>query len=264
MAGTRRDDRPGDAQLAGEQGGVQRPVAAVGDEDEVARVETSAQCDEPERVAHLRDRIPQHAARDGTSIPVGRLPLPFMHAMGDKAQLIEVSVAAALCAVVVGLIRAPRLRPPTGGHERLPAALATVGLSSVRGKVLVFSLSAGMAGLGGVCYAGQQGGIGANDVQFISSLTLLLFVCIWGIRTISGALLGGLTQAALPVLQVHLPASLADITGLAAGIGIILLARDPEGILGMEWLTRRVSLPFGDATAGTDELVLAQDGARAA
>ena len=60
----------------------------------------------------------------------------------------------------------------------------------MRTKVIVFSLSAAMAGLGGVFYAGQQGGIGATDVQFIGSLTLLLFVAIWGIRTMTGALLG--------------------------------------------------------------------------
>ena len=126
-----------------------------------------------------------------------------------------------------------------------PAAFATVGLSSVRTKVIVFSLSAAMAGLGGVFYAGQQGGIGATDVQYIGSLTLLLFVAIWGIRTLTGALLGGLTAAALPVLQTHLPTSLADLTGLAAGIGIVLLARSPEGILGMTWLANRVHLPFG-------------------
>ncbi|HXZ62011.1 MAG TPA: hypothetical protein VEG62_04650, partial [Acidimicrobiales bacterium] len=100
--------------------------------------------------------------------------------------------------------------------------------------------------------------------QFISSLTLLLFVCIWGIRTISGALLGGVTQAALPVLQTHLPASLADITGLAAGIGIILLARHPEGILGMEWLTGRVSLPFGEERVPAGGLLMEQEVARAA
>ena len=201
---------------------------------------------------------------DGTSISVGRLPLPFMHSVGDKAELIEVAVAAALCALLVGLIRRRAYGRRLVAMSDSPAALATVGLSSVRVKVIVFGLSAAMAGLGGVFYAGQQGGIGANDVQFITSLTLLLFVCIWGIRTLTGALLGGLTQAALPVLQTHLPASLADITGLAAGIGIVLLARHPEGILGMEWLTRRVSLPFGDDPAPAAELSLQQEVAGAA
>ena len=127
---------------------------------------------------------------DGTSIGVGRLPLPFMHAVGDRAELIEVAVVAALCAVLVGLVRRSALGRRLVAMSDSPAAFATVGLSSVRTKMIVFTLSAAMAGLGGVFYAGQQGGIGANDVQFIGSLTLLLFVAIWGIRTVTGALLG--------------------------------------------------------------------------
>lgn len=199
----------------------------------------------------------------GTSINVGRVPLPFVHGVSDRAMLIEVAVAAALCALFVGAVRRSAFGRRLVAMSDSPAAYATVGLNSVRTKVIVFTLSAAMAGLGGVFYAGQQGGIGANDVQFIGSLTLLLFVAIWGIRTISGALLGGMTAAALPVLQTHLPSSLADLTGLAAGIGIVLLARSPDGIIGMEWLTNRVHLPFGD-TVATPELILDHEVARAA
>lgn len=184
---------------------------------------------------------------DGTQINVGRLRLPFMSSVGNQAELIEVAVAAALCALLVGLVRRSSFGRRLVAMSDSPAAFAMVGLNAVRTKVIVFSLSAAMAGLGGVFYAGQQGGIGATDVQYIGSLTLLLFVAIWGIRTITGALLGGMTAAALPVLQTHLPTSLADLVGLAAGIGIVLLARHPEGVLGMTWLTNRVRLPFGGA-----------------
>jgi branched-chain amino acid transport system permease protein len=201
---------------------------------------------------------------DGTSIPVGRLPLPFMHSVGDPAELVTVAVAAALCALAIGAIRRSAFGRRLIAMNDSPAAFATVGLSSVRTKVIVFSLSAAMAGLGGVFYAGQQGGIGANDVQFIGSLTLLLFVAIWGIRTISGALLGGMTAAALPVLQTHLPASLADLTGLAAGIGIILLANFHDGILGIPWLTNHISLPFSDDRRDPAPLRLDSGVARAA
>ena len=201
---------------------------------------------------------------DGTSVGVGRLRLPFMHGVGDQAELIEVAVAAALCALFVGLVRRSAFGRRLVAMSDSPAAFATVGLSSVRTKVIVFTLSAAMAGLGGVFYAGEQGGIGANDVQFFASLTLLLFVAIWGIRTLTGALLGGVTAAALPVLQTHLPRSLADLTGLAAGIGIVLLARHPDGILGMEWLTSRVHLPFGDQPADPETLLLDREMARAA
>jgi branched-chain amino acid transport system permease protein len=201
---------------------------------------------------------------DGTSIAVGRLRLPFMSTVSNEAELIEVAVVAAICAVLVGLIRRSAFGRRLVAMSDSPAAFATVGLSSVRTKMIVFSLSAAMAGLGGVFYAGQQGGIGATDVQFIGSLTLLLFVAIWGIRTISGALLGGLTAAALPVLQTHLPTSLADLTGLAAGIGIVLLARSPDGILGMSWLTNRVRLPFGDESADVGLLRVEREVANAA
>ncbi len=201
---------------------------------------------------------------DGTSVGVGRLRLPFMHGVGDRAELVEVAVAAALCALIVGLVRRSAFGRRLVAMSDSPAAFATVGLSSVRTKMIVFTLSAAMAGLGGVFYAGQQGGIGANDVQFFASLTLLLFVAIWGIRTLTGALLGGITAATLPVLQTHLPTSLADLTGLAAGIGIVLLARHPDGILGMEWLTSRVHLPFGDESGDAGVLVLDREVAGAA
>jgi branched-chain amino acid transport system permease protein len=201
---------------------------------------------------------------DGTSIAVGRLRLPFMSTVSNQTELIEVAVVAAICSVLVGLVRRRVFGRRLVAMNDSPAAFAMVGLSSVRTKVLVFSLSAAMAGLGGVFYAGQQGGIGATDVQFIGSLTLLLFVAIWGIRTLSGALLGGLTAAALPVLQTHLPTSLADLTGLAAGIGIVLLARSPDGILGMSWLTSRVHLPLGQAENDLGLLVAEAEVASAA
>jgi branched-chain amino acid transport system permease protein len=59
---------------------------------------------------------------DGTSIGVGRLPLPFMHGVGDRAELVQVAVVAALCAVLVGLVRRSAFgrrlsRPELGAHQ---------------------------------------------------------------------------------------------------------------------------------------------------
>jgi len=94
-----------------------------------------------------------------------------------------------------------------------PAAFATLGMSPATTKVVVFAVSAGMAGLGGVLYAGQQGGIGASDVQLFSSLTLLLLVSVWGIRTASGALAAGLGLSITPLIETHLPSNLSNLTG---------------------------------------------------
>jgi len=200
---------------------------------------------------------------DGTFIPVGRLPLPFMHTIGDRAMLVEVAVAAALCAVIVGVIRRRAFGRRLVAMSDSPAAYATVGLSAVRTKMIVFTLSAAMAGLGGVFYAGQQGGIGANDVQFIGSLTLLLWVAVWGIRTLTGALLGGMTAAVLPVLQPHLPTVPRYFVVVAAGVTFAFLARSNDGIMGLQWLRKRFTLPLGDHEAETPTLLIDSEVAHA-
>jgi len=182
----------------------------------------------------------------GGSLPVGRLPLPGVPSgsVSDRTELMMIAVTFALCAVGVLWLRRGAFGRRLVALNDSPAAFATLGMSPAWTKVAVFALSAGMAGLGGVLYAGQQGGIGGSDVLLFSSLTLLLLVSIWGIRTASGALAGGLSLSVLPVAQAHLPHALADLTGLAAGVGIILLARSPEGIFGSGWFPTRLRLPF--------------------
>ncbi len=199
----------------------------------------------------------------GSFIPVGRLRLPFMHAVGDRADMIEVLVATALCAVLVGVIRRSAFGRRLVALSDSPAAFATVGLSASRTKVYVFALSAAMAGFGGVLYAGQPEAIGSNDVQFFGSLTLLLFVAIWGMRSLTGALLGGMTAAALPVLESHLPGYLSYLTGIVAGTGIALLGKSPDGILGFDWLVAHFRLPFSDQRDEPPELLPSQDVAHA-
>jgi branched-chain amino acid transport system permease protein len=191
----------------------------------------------------------------GGNVFVGRLGLFGMKGVGDRVDMVEIAVAFGLSAVLVLAIR----RSPTGRRmvalSDSPAAFATLGMSANRSRVLVFAVSAGLAGLGGCLYAGQQGGISANDVQFFASLTLLLLVTIAGIRTVTGALVGGLAAAWLPSAQTHLPRAFAGLAGLVAGVGIVLLGRSPDGVIGMAlpWLRRRTDGSAGtDGTAGAD------------
>ncbi|MDA8359863.1 MAG: ABC transporter permease [Actinomycetota bacterium] len=176
----------------------------------------------------------------GGDITVRRLALPGLAAPGDRLELVEIAVVLALCAVAVLAVRRSRFGRRLVALNDSPAAFATLGMSSRVAKVGVFALSAGIAGLGGCLYAGEQGAISANDVLFFSSLTLLLFVAIWGVRTVTGGILGGLTAAALPVAAAHLPHALADLSGLVAGVGIVLLSRFPDGVLGLPAVSSRV------------------------
>jgi branched-chain amino acid transport system permease protein len=188
----------------------------------------------------------------GGNVFVGRLGFFGMKTVGDRVELVEIAVAFGLCAIVVLAIR----RSPSGRRlvamSDSPAAYATLGMDANWSKVAVFAVSAGMAGLGGCLYAGAQGGISANDVQFLGSLTLLLLVTIVGIRTVTGALIGGLAASWLPEAQVHLPRAFAGLAGLVAGIGIVLLGRSPDGVMGLAvpWLRRHLPVPRAPGVAG--------------
>ena len=164
-----------------------------------------------------------------------------------------IAVFFALCAVAVLAVRRSNFGRRLVAMNDSPAAFATLGLNATMTKVAVFALAAGMAGLGGVLYGGETGAIAGNDtqLQFLSSLILLLFVAIWGIRTATGALLGGLSATLLPFAETHLPAAYAGLTGLVAGVGIVLLGRSADGVLGLPQLRNRVRLPFADPVGRT-------------
>jgi len=195
----------------------------------------------------------------GNSINVGRLTLPGFGAIGDRTMLVECAVFFAICAVAVLAVRRSTFGRRLVAMRDSPAAFATLGMSATITKLAVFALSAAIAGLGGVLYGGAQGGLNGSDIQltFLSSLTILLFVAIWGIRSTSAALLAGLSATLLPYAQTNLPSALSGLTGLIAGAGIVLLSRSPEGVLGLPWLTQRVRLPFGGASGRGQTMVSA-------
>jgi ABC-type branched-subunit amino acid transport system permease subunit len=88
-----------------------------------------------------------------------------------------------------------------------------------------------MAGLGGALYGGLQGPVSADDFQVLVSLTLLLLLVIWGVRTPTGALLAGMTLALLPVLQSHV-SWVSSLPALVVGVGVVLVGRLPNGVVG--------------------------------
>ena len=92
-------------------------------------------------------------------------------------------------------------------------------------------------------YAGQPLALSALNVQLFVGLELVLFVTIFGIRTVSGAVLGGLAMVLLPYASSQLPWWGIGLAGILAGVGIALMANVPDGVLGIPWLTEHVRIP---------------------
>jgi branched-subunit amino acid ABC-type transport system permease component len=73
-----------------------------------------------------------------------------------------------------------------------PAAAATLGMNVVRMKLLVFMLSAAIAGVGGALMSAQVGSVNIDRFDIFLSLSLLMLTVVGGAGYVSGALFGGL------------------------------------------------------------------------
>ncbi|MFE5942783.1 ATP-binding cassette domain-containing protein [Streptomyces sp. NPDC056480] len=137
-----------------------------------------------------------------------------------------------LSGVLVALLT--RLRGSRRGRAMLavrsaPEAAAASGVSVVRTKLLLFTVSAGLAGFGGVLYASYNTRITATDFTAMTGLVWLAVVVAAGVRRPQFAVVAGLVFAVVPHLMAtyvtesaHLPVILFGLAGLA-------LANDPDG-----------------------------------
>ncbi len=169
----------------------------------------------------------------GGAAKVGRLGLPGVSFASDRVELVVLAIAFGLASVGVGEVRRSTFGRRMVALADSPAAGATVGLGVYPTRLGLFATAAGLAGVGGAMLGGASGLVGSNDFGLFGSMTLLLLLTIWGVRSLAGALLAGLSYAALPVLQSHLHA-ITDLVGLVTGIGIVAIGRLPHGLLGGE------------------------------
>ncbi|GGS08189.1 ABC transporter [Streptomyces nojiriensis] len=163
----------------------------------------------------------------GWSIPrpvFGPVDLSDDRALGVALVVLVALVAAGLTA----------LRHSPSGRAMLavrsaPAAAVASGVSVLRTKLLLFTLSAGLAGFGGVLYASYNTRITATDFTAMTGLVWLAVVVAAGVRRPQYAAVAGLVFAAAPRVladyvteSAHLPVILFGLAGLA-------LANDPDG-----------------------------------
>ncbi|WP_405815862.1 MULTISPECIES: ABC transporter permease subunit [unclassified Streptomyces] len=155
---------------------------------------------------------------------IGPVDLSDDRALGVALVVLVALVAAALTA----------LRNSPSGRAMLavrsaPAAAVASGVSVLRTKLLLFTLSAGLAGFGGVLYASYNTRITATDFTAMTGLVWLAVVVAAGVRRPQYAVVAGLVFAVAPRVladyvteSAHLPVILFGLAGLA-------LANDPDG-----------------------------------
>jgi branched-chain amino acid transport system permease protein len=165
-------------------------------------------------------------------LSVGRPHLFGISTESDAAFAVWCAVVFAVLAVGVGAVRRSSFGRQLTAVRDSEVAAATLGLRVQRTKLLVFAVSAFIAGCAGALFGGLNGAVQGLQFDPVNSLVVLLFAYVGGITTVAGALVAGGLFALLGYVQSTY-SDLAGIVFIAVGAAAIGLGRQPNGIAGV-------------------------------
>lgn len=108
-------------------------------------------------------------------------------------------------------------------------AAASIGINVHREKVILFTISAAFAGVGGALFAHQQNFVNPDSFQFFNSVFFLLAVLFGGAGTLAGPLIGATVLTLLPEFLHEFDRIRLIIYGLFILITLFIL---PHGVAG--------------------------------
>ena len=140
-------------------------------------------------------------------------------------------VVLALAASVVKLVGDGTMGRFLAAMRGSEVASMSVGIDVNRLRVVVFALSAGLAGIGGALYGSLEGSLSPNDFNYQISLVLLVVVAIVGLGSITGAVVAGVVFTALQKELATLPSRYAGLLAVLFGLATLSYTRHPEGFV---------------------------------
>jgi branched-chain amino acid transport system permease protein len=175
----------------------------------------------------------------GETLAVPRPTILGVSLTSEQAMFVLTAAAVALYANVFLAVRRSAFGRMLSALRDSPTASQMMGMDIVQMKLRVFGLSALLAGGAGALLGALQVRVGALDFLYFRSLTVLLVATIFGITSVSGALLGAGFFVLLPeVLRSLGSEGGGGLTGsqalqpLIIGALAIAAARRPEGLAG--------------------------------
>jgi branched-chain amino acid transport system permease protein len=181
---------------------------------------------------------PELLGSQGASVE--RLRVFGLNFSGDHVFLVLITAVFGLTSVgVVALRRSPFGRRLVAMRDS-EAASATVGVSILETKVVVFMLSAAIAGFAGAFLAQQLGSLTSSNFQMLAGLPLVLALVIGGVASVAGALFAGVFGFILIYVKQTWHLSLwRSLEILGPGLTALGIIKNPSGAV----------VPIGDAFA---------------
>ena len=180
---------------------------------------------------------------DNLILSLGVFEGPALEGIGTKRPSFAVSNSAflylALAAFCVIALVVEHLRRSTAGMAMTAVRWSepgarSLGISVVQMKVLISGVGSLVAALGGGMIAISVGSASPATFTTIGGLVWLAVLVSFGIRSNVAALAAGITFVLLPGLVAsYLPISWAQVPPALFGLGAILLARNPDGLVAM-------------------------------
>jgi branched-chain amino acid transport system permease protein len=164
------------------------------------------------------------------SVPIPRPSVFGLHLSTQRAYVIFLAVVFSLVSIGLLALRRGPFGRVLSAMKDSEAACATLGLNLTLTKLVVFALSAGIAGFAGALYGAAESVAGATQFNTFQSLPILLLVVVGGVTTCSGALLGGVLYGFGPAFQSATP-RIGSTTFLGTGLLALLVVRYPDGVM---------------------------------
>lgn len=166
----------------------------------------------------------------------------------DRTMFIALALMVLVCIWIVGNLTRSATGRALLALRSSPEAAAASGVDPTRTKLVLFAVSAGLAGFAGAWFAVVNSPITNFSAPPLLGLIWLAVAVTFGIRRPGGAVLGGIVYSVLPVVLLGiggdwgapwdaLPDGVrqvigsAEIASLLFGLGAIMLAREPDGVL---------------------------------
>lgn len=166
----------------------------------------------------------------------------------DRTMFIALALMVLMCIWIVGNLARSATGRALLALRSSPEAAAASGVDPTRTKLVLFAVSAGLAGFAGAWFALVNSPITNFSAPPMLGLIWLAVAVTFGIRRPGGAVLGGIVYAVLPVVLLGIGGDWgtpwdaipdaarqilgsAEVASLLFGLGAIMLAREPDGVL---------------------------------
>ncbi|MCW2548110.1 MAG: inner-rane translocator, partial [Mycobacterium sp.] len=164
------------------------------------------------------------------SLSFTRFGIGSFNVNSSKTYFVFGAIVFAIMALIVVAVRRSMFGQRLLALKESPAACETLGMNPRMTTLAVFTLSAGMAGLGGGIYGAALQTATPDTFQFFSGLAILLTVVVGGVSSIGSALFSAIFLG-MPITTNIFSGKLTQATSILTGLGGIGLGNNPNGFI---------------------------------